>query len=400
MNPNYKQARRRKVMMKNTKWLLSVMLPFLIAACTDNDMKTDMVEMPVYIAIPSAGFTSPTDVGIDGQPAENHETRAPGDPGTDDVFELPQYIYIYMVTTSDGGSDVTYTKFPVNKSDWKLSTAADNANDHFADVAHNGLYVYQGHLTMYMPARRQTGKVYVAACNVELDELTTDVSADRVAEQVTFNCEKLGTNLKNLYSSPYNLKDKDGNYYGTIRDFASNVPHLDIVLYHTATKLDVQWQIDEDCQGVKEWQETNTTDMSSEDAGKVFFSHIEAYNLPTTAPLFMPMNCTTTYGTDTYALPLHKADTEYKGKRYNGRSVIYTIPRRYSGGDYAMGLRMLVNNYTTENADKGHHASIQITRDALTQSDGSSVYAPWLRAFVHVTTDNVGKLVTFNEKRQ
>lgn len=393
------------MMMKNARLLLYVLLLFSVAACSDYDGTgdMDMVEMPVYIAIPAAGFSSPEDVGLDGQSAENRDTRAAvGDPGSDEDFELPHYIYMYMVATNDGESSVTYTKFSVSRSDWKLSTSDENSNDHF--TARDGLYVYQGHLSMYLPAKRQQGKVYVAASNADLELhglVTKDLTPATVAEQVTFNCSQaLAAEMKNLYSTPYNLKNEDGEYYGTVKDFSGNVPHLDIVLYHTATKVDVQWQIDEDCQGVKEWQETNTTDMSADaDRDKVFFSGIEAYNLPERCPLFMPMNCTD--GTKTFSVPLHDKDEGYKGQRYNGRSVIYVIPRRYAAsGDYFVDLRMQVNNYTAADPTLGHHAYIQIRDESLTQAEGSPTHTPWLRAFVHVTKDNVGNLVTLNDKKE
>lgn len=46
---------------------------------------------------------------------------------------------------------------------------------------------------------------------------------------------------------------ENGVYYGTITDYASNVPNINIVLYHVATKVDVQWSIDEDYQGTADW---------------------------------------------------------------------------------------------------------------------------------------------------
>ena len=383
-----------------------ILLTFVVTSCKDNDeLKIATVEMPVYIAIPASGFSSPTDVGLDGQPAEERGTRAPGDPGTDEQFELPRFIHVYLVSTTNGISNVTYTRFSVNEEDWKLITAEDNENDHFDDLpedARKGLYVYQGHLNMSMPASREEGRVYVAASDVNLELYglnKTIADPTRVPELATINCNAtLSPHLKNLYSTPFNLK-KDGQYYGIIHDFASQVPHLDIVLYHTATKVDVQWQIDEDCQGVKTW--TDGTDMSTEEAGKAYFSGIELLNLPEKAPLFRPMDCRPSlYGTNSYAVPLHTSATEHKGQRYNGRSVVYTIPRRYptNGFDYFMGLRMKVNGYDAEG--KGHHAYIQIKDEDMTATDGSPVYTPWLRAFVHVTKDNVGTLVQLNEERQ
>lgn len=388
--------------MKSIKWILYILMSLAVVACHDDDeLKMKMVEMPVTIAIPAAGFSSPTDVGLDGQPAESRDTRAPGDPGTGEQFDLPQYIHVYLVATNSGSSSVTYNRFTVNKDEWKLITADDNTNDHFNYVTDKeGLYVYQGHLSMSMPAVREQGRVYIAAGDVNLEDYGLNRSITNAAQVPTLATVKADNNLsphlKNLYSTPYNLK-VDGKYYGTIEDFASQVPHLDIVLYHTATKVDVQWQVDEDCQGVKAWA-GDADDMSAEEAGKVFFSRIEAYNLPETFPLFRPMDCTISYGTTNYSVALHADEPEQRAQRYNGRSVFYTIPRRHPDGNYYMGLRMRVNGYTNASPAKGHNAYIQIAGDPLTQEDGSPIYTPWLRAFVHVTDANVGNLVTVNEK--
>lgn len=433
---------------------LYVAAALVVAACSGHDdtpEEVEMIEMPVNIAIPSDGFSSPVDVGIDGEPAEGGLTRAvvPGDPGTVETFELPRYIYLFLVTENQGTSEVTYRKFGINPQEWKLSTSADNKNDHFSAEARDGLYVYQGHLSLFVPREREKGRVYVAACNVDLEaySLNTNVtSADKIPEEVTFTCGgELRNNMKNLYSTPYNLKNKNGDYYGTIEDFAGNVPHLDIVLYHTATKFDVQWQIDEDCQGVKEWVQVakdnngDSDNMCSEEGDKVFFSYIEACNIPKDGcPLFMPMNFTA--GSGTFDLAFHgkevatggthidnenKERTDYcqvmpkdsKGQQYNGRSVIYAIPQRYTNsGDYFLTLRLLVNNYTTASSPKstdagykvllrqedhataGHHAYIRIKDEDLATADGSPVFTPWVRAFIHVTKDNVGKLVKFNKE--
>ena len=59
--------------------------------------------------------------------------------------------------------------------------------------------------------------------------------------------------MQDVYSTPYNKTDNKGDYYGTITDYASNVPNINIVLYHVATKVDVQWSIDEDYQGTADW---------------------------------------------------------------------------------------------------------------------------------------------------
>ena len=460
--------------------LLDIMM-FLAAAfvtsCSDEDSLAsrglETVEMPISISIPAEGFVNPTDVGIgeEGATPALVATRALGDPGTYEKFALPKYLYIYLVSTSSSNStQVIFKKQVVNPEDWKLSTSGGNTNGHFS--AKDGLYVYQGHLSINLPLNRKEGRVYVVASNLDLDDsgtynLVTDVSSwsssKEVEDGVTFtNQSSLRNNMQNLYSSPYNLKDDKDNYYGIIKDYASNVPHIDMVLYHVATKVDLQWTINEQFQGTKAWEQVkkesngfgatmrSTTDNTSEDYNKVFFSYIEARLLPKEQlPIFKPMNVINYESTFDAAFLGEEKDTknlqtytdangktktrkEYyqvlpeteKSGMYYGRKVIYVMPKLVtssSGGYYDITLKILVNNYTTSKKDEdgkyyslltkedhattGHHAQIKILKtyldDASKSTDGNPIFTPWIRATIHVNTvKDVKNIVKFTNPVQ
>ena len=444
----------------------------VVTSCSDDDSLAsrglETVEMPISISIPAEGFVNPTDVGIgNDEPASTLAvTRALGDPGEAESFVLPQYLYIYLVTTTTSGTtQVIFKKQEVKPEDWKLSTSEDNTNNHFSTK--DGLYVYQGHLSINLPLNRKEGRVYVVASNLDLDDsateknynLVTDVSLwssyTEVENGVTFtNQADLRNNMQNLYSSPYNLKNIEGNYYGTIKDYASNVPHIDMVLYHVATKVDLQWTIDEQFQGTKPWEQKekesnssddtmrSTTETNSEDYNKVFFSFIEARLLPMEKlPIFKPMNVTNGTGTFDASFLGKEVDTgkkdsqgrnEYyqvlpeaeKSGMYYGRKVIYVMPKLVtssSGGYYDITLEILVNNYTTSKKDEdgkyyslltkedhattGHHAQIKILKtyldDASKSTDGNPIFTPWIRATIHVNTvKDVENIVKFTNPVQ
>lgn len=447
-----------------------IMAAAFVTSCSDDDSLAsrglETVEMPISISIPAEGFVNPTDVGIgNDEPASTLAvTRALGDPGEAETFELPKYLYIYLVSTSSSNStQVIFKKQEVKPEDWKLFTSEGNTNEHFS--AKDGLYVYQGHLSINLPLNRKEGRVYVVASNLELDNsgtynLVTDVSSWKshtdVEDSVTFtNQSDLRSNMQNLYSSPYNLKNNEGNYYGTIKDYASNVPHIDMVLYHVATKIDLQWTIDEQFQGTKEWVQEkkkkngsddtmrSTPDNTSKDYNKVFFSYIEARLLPKEKlPIFKPMNVTSSSGTFDAAFLGKEVDTgnkdsqnrkeyyqvlpeEEKSGMYYGRKVIYVMPKLVtpSSGDYYydITLKILVNNYTTsekkeygsyssllteeDHATTGHHAQITITESALNNApkdtDGYPIFTPWIRATIHVNTvKDVENIVKFTNPVQ
>ena len=455
--------------------LLTIMMVWaaaVVTSCSDDDSLAsrglEIVEMPISISIPAEGFVNPTDVGIgeEGATPALVATRALGDPGTYEKFALPRYLYIYLVsTTTTNTTQVIFKKEEVKPEDWKLSTSGDNTNGHFSSK--DGLYVYQGHLSINLPLNRKEGRVYVAASNIDLDDsqtdkkynLVTDVSSwssySDVQDKVTFtNQSSLRDNMQNLYSSPYNLNNAEGDYYGTIKDYSSNVPHIDMVLYHVATKVDLQWTIDEPFQGTKEWVPVtkdkngssdtmrSTTDTSSDDYNKVFFSYIEARLLPKEKlPIFKPMGLTESESSGSYDLAFLGKEVETgntdsqqrkeyyqvlpdaeKSGIYYGRKVIYVIPQRYSSGDYYINLKMLVNNYTTSSmsvdasgkvtysslltaeahATTGHHAYIKIASSDIDASNkdssGNPIFTPWIRASLHVkSVKDVEYLVKFNE---
>lgn len=456
-----------------------VLAAAFVTSCSDDDSLAsrglETVEMPISISIPAEGFVNPTDVGIGNEePASALAvTRAMGDPGTAETFALPQYLYIYLVSTSSSNfTQVIFKKQEVNREDWKLSTSEDNTNNHFS--VKDGLYVYQGHLSINLPLNRKEGRVYVVASNLDLDDsgtdkkynLKTDVSSwsshTDVEDSVTFtNQSELRNNMQNLYSSPYNLKnDNDDNYYGTIKDYASNVPHIDMVLYHVATKVDLQWTIDEQFQGTEAWVQKekkkngsddtmrSTADKTSKDYNKVFFSYIEARLLPKEQlPIFKPMNVIKYKSTFDAAFLGEEKDTgnsqsytdskgntktrkEYyqvlpeteKSGMYYGRKVIYVMPKlvTLSSGDYYydITLKILVNNYTTsekkedgsysslltdeDHATTGHHARIKIKKSDLNGApkgiDGNPIFTPWIRATIHVDSEtDVENIVKFTK---
>ena len=262
-----------------------------VTSCSDDDSLAsrglETVEMPISISIPAEGFVNPTDVGIGNEePASTLAvTRALGDPGTYEQFHLPQYIYLFLCNVStDNKESVIYQKIeiPDNEltSSWEKTVSGTDS-----------IYTYKGNVSINLPLNRSKGKIYAAASYIPLHTTNVSSSEDKNSNHLSFNCampnkfdnsnqreyinesktytgtygtEKavkdiifsnitLRNYMQDVYSTPYNKTDNKGDYYGTITDYASNVPNINIVLYHVATKVDVQWSIDEDYQGTADW---------------------------------------------------------------------------------------------------------------------------------------------------
>ena len=274
--------------------IMIIMAAAVVTSCSDDDSLAsrglETVEMPISISIPAEGFVNPTDVGIGDEavtPASATK-RAFGDPGTYEQFHLPQYIYLFLCNEStDGKQSVIYQKIeiPDNEltSSWEKTVWGNDS-----------IYTYKGNVSINLPLNRSKGKIYAAASYIPLHTTNaySAMSEDGKSNHLSFDCDtpsKFGGSntreyinesktytdgtygtenavkniifsnitlrnyMQDVYSTPYNKTDDKGDYYGTITDYASNVPNINIVLYHVATKVDVQWSIDEDYQGTADW---------------------------------------------------------------------------------------------------------------------------------------------------
>ena len=300
-----------------------IMAAAFVTSCSDDDSLAsrglETVEMPISISIPAEGFVNPTDVGIGDEavtPA-SATTRAPGDPGTYEQFHLPRYIYLFLCNESTNGTkSVIYQKIeiPDNEltSSWEKTVSGTDS-----------IYTYKGTVSINLPLNRSKGKIYAAASYIPLH--TTNASSsmpeDGKSNHLSFNCERpsefgdsnpreyinesktytdatygtedavkniifsnitLRNYMQDVYSTPYNKTDDKGDYYGTITDYASNVPNINIVLYHVATKVDVQWSIDEDYQGTADWAVPTVKSNSNPPAP------LDSYPESTSGSTFLP----------------------------------------------------------------------------------------------------------------
>ncbi len=305
---------------------LLVMVSAVVTSCSDDDSLAsrglETVEMPISISIPAEGFVNPTDVGIGEEGAtpalaDTRATRAPGDPGTYEQFHLPRYIYLFLCNESTNGTkSVIYQKIEIPSDE--LTSAWEKTIS-----GNDSIYTYKGNVSINLPLNRIKGKIYAAASYIPLhtNNASSSMEEDK-SNHLSFNCDrpskfgdseypreyinesktytdaKYGTedavkniifsnitlrnNMQDVYSTPYNKTDANGDYYGTITDYASNVPNINIVLYHVATKVDVQWSIDEDYQGTANW--AVPTVKSKNNAG----DPLDSYLASTSGSTYLP----------------------------------------------------------------------------------------------------------------
>ena len=339
---------------RKTIALLTGIGALLLASCSSDPGAEDggrQVRMPIVLAIPANNAELTT--GSMGAKA----TRAEGDPGTYEKFELPQYLYIYLINTS---IDETKTKvltpegmnpstgYPLSKDKWTKTTTTDNKKD--------SIYTYTDQIRIIIPEDRKTGVVYAAMSTVPITVSGVDMDNPTTVADATFTLDvakgKESEALKNLYSSPYNLNNANG-YYGTVSDYSSNSPYINMVLYHVASKLDVQWNVDAKVQDKVKISKITLTKLSG--GGKLFKP------LENTAP---PSE-STAYS-ETFTLD--------EGNQWYGRKATYVIPVKQSDGKYQFPMTL---TNSVDNSVK--------TATATPPATTNTVFVPWIYGTVKVT---------------
>mgnify|MGYP003509991285 CR=1 FL=1 len=332
-------------------WLTVVMGLFFSSCSSDTDTADGgrMISMPIVLAIPANNAELTT--GTTGAKA----TRAEGDPGTYEKFELPKYLYIYLINTSINGTETKVitpegmnpsTGYPLSKDKWTKTTTQDNNKD--------SIYTYTDQIRIIIPENRSNGVVYAAMSSVPITVSGVDMDNPTTVANATFTLGDGVSNkseaLKNLYSSPYNLT-KNNQYYGIVSDYNSNSPYINMVLYHVASKLDVQWNVDASVQD------------------KVKLSQIKLTGLSGGGKLFKPLENTASSSTydETFTLDA--------GSQWYGRKATYVIPVQ-TDGEYQFPM-------TLTNSVNGKDNTIKATATPSSPST-PAVFVPWIYGTVKV----------------
>ena len=332
-------------------WLTVVMGLFFSSCSSDTDTADGgrMISMPIVLAIPANNADLTT--GTTGAKA----TRAEGDPGTYEKFQLPTHLYIYLINTSIDEKETKVIPpegmdkdngYTLKTDKWTKTTTQDNNKD--------SIYTYNDQIRIIIPENRKTGVVYAAMSTVPI---TVTYIGTNVAD-ATFTLGDAVSNkseaLKNLYSSPYNLNNSNG-YYGTVSDYRSNSPYINMVLYHVASKLDVQWNVDAKVQSSVKLSQITLTGLSG--GGK----------------LFKPLeNTASSLSTST---KYSEAFTLDAGSQWYGRHATYVIPMKQTDGTYQFPMTL---TNSVSNTDKTTTATAKPSATA-------TVFVPWIYGTVKVT---------------
>lgn len=282
--------------------------------CDDNLFKREYQAGNAYMLYGSAQPVNKFNVRL----RVNHDwqlgnavSRATGDPGIEDKFAKPKFIYsVFCVggnVKEDNGAYFKKIATP-NAADWKTSD----------DKVFDTYQTYNETTSKYEDAvlefsvldgeKDKTKNVYFVASMEELDGVfnSTNIKSTTTEAQIqsllysipsqdTENSEtgaayqvRSQSFLKNLYSTPW---ESQSTFVGALKD-----PYQDVILYHVAAKVDLKW---------------NSTAMLS---GNVSVNNVKSTNLS----LFKPTaNASATNANYTVT---NAIDEE---TMFNGRQVFY-----------------------------------------------------------------------------
>ena len=302
-------------------------------------------------------------------PAGGGPLRVMGDPGTTERFELPSYVYIIIMKKAAGDPDWSLweaRRLTPSEGDWTKKRYVG-----LLQTTGDSIYEYNHEIDLTLPSNRVDGRVYAIASAVELSfncaltagELNT---LDKV-ETLTFNSGASGIqeNLQHIYSTPYNFKPDGENYYGSF-DKAQRVPHVSLLLYHVAAKVDINWFVAENKRIDRETP-ANAVRLTSMKACNLFNGDAYCFK-PMENKQATKLNPSAGKG-DTITI-VNLGD---EGLWWEGRSYFYTIPYTLSSGGSQTHYPLQMQMETNESGDI-YKPTIYL------EVNTASPFVPWLRA--------------------
>jgi hypothetical protein len=340
-------------------YIVLLLLALVMAGCKTNE-PSQTVGMPISICLSASEIHT----------ANHAMRRAIGDPGTTECFLFPHHLYFIVVRKTGETTWALWTQehrtltdgdWIPGRYEWNLPTEGDS------------IYRYDAEITMLLTSSDKfVGHVYAIASAEELtfNKPLSEITGLDDLLNLSFNTssEAIQKNLQHIYSSPYNLK-VDGAYYGSFDSEHQRVPHVDLLLYHVAAKVDIQWN-------VVDTMRINKTDPSK----AVRLTYMEARNLFNgNAYCFKPMRNELAALPGTGYTRANIVRPTDEGLWWEGRSYFYTIP--YVVTDAAVGDKVyfpLQMRMETNSSGNYYLPTLNL------KVDTTAVFVPWLRAMFNI----------------
>ena len=346
-------------MVRKIQYIGLCLLWIVMAGCT-KDAPSEHLAMPITISLPANEVMAAHGVPV---------RKEIGDPGTTERFLFPHHLYFVVMKQNPDKSWTVWNTVhrTVNDADWipksyigLLPTSGDS------------IYQYAEEIDLLLSSEDKFyGHVYAIASAVELkfNKDMADVTGLDDLLDLTFSTslDTVQTNLQHIYSSPYNL-NFNGDYYGAFNSTYQKVPHINLLLYHVAAKVDIQWNV------------VDTMRINKADPSKaVRLTYMEArYLFNGNAYCFRPMRNELAALPSTGYTRANIVRPTDEGLWWEGRSYFYTIPYTVTGAPDYFPLQMrLCTNGTSVN--QAYRPTLKM------QVDTSAVFVPWMRVKFNFT---------------
>ena len=287
-----------------------------------------------------------------------------GDPGTTEVFLLPEHLYFFVLVNMDSGWKVMHAEHIEPQADeWIKRRYA-------GQLQTNGDSIFQYTENLILPVDRKgtEGRVYAVASAVPLTfnrSLNAISNLDQVLN-LTFDASSatVQQNLQHIYTSPYNYT-ADGEYYG----WFSNTDKLNVhlMLYHIAAKVDIKWSV------------VDSMRIRSNPSEAVRLTYMEARRLYNgNAYCFKPLRNTMASlpSSGGYDLPNIVTPTD-EGLWWEGRTYFYTLPYTVEDAKDYFPLQLLMR--TNGSTGTGYQLTLNQPIDT------AAVFVPWIRGNFNFT---------------
>lgn len=295
--------------------------------------------------------------------SSNGPRRVMGDPGTQEQFVLPKYIYIYVVKEGTLFYQITI----------------DDATEYWRKEYYSGsmmgsgdsIYRYTRDIIKQLaPGAEYTGSIYTIVSAEELTitpALTSGTSTEEDVLNLKFQTAGIQSSLQHIYTTPYNYEIED-KYYGSFQVSKKyKVPYVNLMLYHVAAKVDINWNV------------ADSARVKADGVTPIRLTTMKACNLFNgDAYCFKPMK--NVYDSETplaSGAEVSIVTPTDEGLWWEGRSYFYTIPYTTRESDYENYFPLQMQMETNESGDT-------YTPTIYMQIDKSDPFVPWLRATFNI----------------
>ena len=297
-----------------------------------------------------------------------------GDPGTTEQFLFPNYIYA-VILKREGATWTCWNTIErvLTDEDWIMTRY--NGSLQAAD----SIYQYAGTLDLLLQNETVQGRVYIIASAIPLtfNKTFSTISTLDDVLNLTFDASSadVQNNLQHIYTSPYNHRI-DGEYYGTFDCIPQRSTQVNMMLYHVAAKVDLQWNV------------VDSMRILSDPAEAVRLTYMEARRLYNgNAYCFRPLRNTmsslpTSGG---YDIPNIVTPAD-EGLWWEGRTYFYTIPYTVEGARNYFPLQLLMR--TNGSSGTGYQLTLNQPIDT------AGVFVPWIRGYFNFTQPLTDKAET------